>query len=202
MLTIGLTCGIGSGKTTVSNLFNNLGTPVIDTDIISRELVVNNTSVLKELIETFGDSIVRNSDAIDRKKLAQIVFNNKEAKQQLEDILHPRIRTEVKNLIQDYNSEHTPPQYVIIVIPLLFETGFRNLIDKILVITSEEHIRIKRITQRDHRSLDEIRSIIDSQATDETRIREADDIIENNDNLKGLESQVLQLHKKYTISSK
>ncbi|MCK4675130.1 MAG: dephospho-CoA kinase, partial [Gammaproteobacteria bacterium] len=129
---------------------------------------------------------------------AQIVFNKKEKKQQLENILHPRIRTEVNNRIHTFKSSTIPPQYVIVVIPLLFETGFRDLIDRILVVCSDEKIRIERVKQRDNRKVDEIRSIISSQVTDERRISEADDIIENDNNFKELESQVLQLHKKYT----
>jgi dephospho-CoA kinase len=91
-----------------------------------------------------------------------------------------------------------PPQYVIVVIPLLFETGFRDLINRILVVISDEKIRIERVKQRDNRDMDEIRSIINSQVTDERRISESDDIINNNNDFKDLESQVQQLHKKYT----
>jgi len=201
MLTVGLTGGIGSGKTTVSNLFHDLGAPVIDTDIISHELVASDQSVLKEIIEAFGVGIVLDDGTLDRKQLAQIVFNDKKSKQQLENILHPKIRTEVKNQIQTYNSKSPAPQYVLIVIPLLFETGFRDLIDRILVITSDENIRIERIIQRDHRDINEIRSIIESQVTDEIRTSKADDVIENNNNLKELENQVQQLHRKYINSS-
>ena len=201
MLTVGLTGGIGSGKTTVSNLFHDLGAPVIDTDIISHELVANDQSVLKEIVDAFGDDIVLDDGTLDRKQLAQIVFNDKKSRRQLENILHPKIRTEVKNQIQTYNSKSPAPQYVVIVIPLLFETGFRDLIDRILVITSDENIRIERIIQRDHRDKNEIRSIIDSQVTDEIRTSKADDVIENNNNLKELENQVQQLHRKYINSS-
>lgn len=198
MLTIGLTGGIGSGKTTVSNLFENLGVAVIDTDVIARELVNNNFSVLNEIIGVFGPTILEQNGTLDRKKLAQIVFNQKKEKKQLENILHPRIRTEVDSQIQAFSSDTIPPQYVIVVIPLLFETGFRDLIDRILVVISDEKIRIERVKQRDNRDMDEIQSIINCQVTDETRTSEADDIIKNNNDFKELESQVQQLHKKYT----
>ncbi len=198
MLTIGLTGGIGSGKTTVSNLFENLGVAVIDTDVIARELVNNNASVLNEIIGVFGQTILDQNGTLDRKKLAQIVFNQKKEKKQLENILHPRIRTEVDSQIQAFSSDTIPPQYVIVVIPLLFETGFRDLIDRILVVISDEKIRIERVKQRDNRDMDEIQSIINCQVTDETRTSEADDIIKNNNDFKELESQVQQLHKKYT----
>ncbi len=198
MLTIGLTGGIGSGKTTVSNLFENLGVAVIDTDVIARELVNNNASVLNEIIGVFGQNILDQNGTLDRKKLAQIVFNQKKEKKQLENILHPRIRTEVDSQIQAFSSDTIPPQYVIVVIPLLFETGFRDLIDRILVVISDEKIRIERVKQRDNRDMDEIQSIINCQVTDEIRTSEADDIIKNNYDFKELESQVQQLHKKYT----
>lgn len=198
MLTVGLTGGIGSGKTTVSNLFKDLGITIIDTDIIARELVNNNFSVLNEIVDVFGQTILKQNSTLDRKKLAQIVFNQKEEKQQLENILHPKIRVEVSNKIQNFNSKTIPPQYVIVVIPLLFETGFADLIDRILVVLSDEKIRIERVKQRDNRDIDEIRSIISSQVSDEKRTSEADDFIKNNSNFKELESQVKKLHKKYT----
>lgn len=198
MLTVGLTGGIGSGKTTVSNLFENLGVAVIDTDVIARELVNNNASVLNEIIGVFGQTILDQNGTLDRKKLAQIVFNQKKEKKQLENILHPRIRTEVDSQIQAFSSDTIPPQYVIVVIPLLFETGFHDLINRILVVISDEKIRIERVKQRDNRDMDEIQSIINCQVTDETRTSEADDIIKNNNDFKELESQVQQLHKKYT----
>ncbi len=197
MLIVGLTGGIGSGKTSVSNLFESLGAAVIDTDVIAHKLVTN-SSVLNEIIGVFGQTILDHNGTLDRKKLAQIVFNQKKEKEQLENILHPRIRTEVDSQIQALSSDTIPPQYVIVVIPLLFETGFSDLINRILVVISDEKIRIKRIKQRDNRDMDEIRSIINSQVTDERRITEADDIIENNNDFKGLEHQAQQLHKKYT----
>lgn len=197
MLIVGLTGGIGSGKTTVSSLFENLGVTVIDTDVVARELVHSNSSVLKELVDVFGQTILYQDGSLDRKRLAQIVFQNKHKKQQLESILHPKIRIEVNNRIQSFKANAKPPPYVIVVIPLLLETGFTDLIDRILVVISDEKTRIDRVKHRDGRSMDEIRSIINSQVSDERRISETDDIIENNDSFKDLESQILQLHKKY-----
>ena len=197
MLNIGLTGGIGSGKTAVSEQFQRLGVNIIDTDLISRELVNHNPAVLKKIVEIFSDKVLDGKGAIDRKKLSQIVFSNKQQKQQLENILHPAIRNEVKQKIQSFNLLNTPPEYIIIVIPLLLETGFTDLIDRILVVMAEENTRVKRIKQRDNRSLGEINAIISSQANDDKRIRAADDIIENNNNFKDLESQVRRLHKQY-----
>lgn len=202
MLTIGLTGGIGSGKTSVTEQFIKLGTPVIDTDVIARELVDSNKSVQNEIIATFGNSIVSDDGSIDRKKLANVVFNEIAEKTKLEKILHPIIKLEVKAQLQTYTSHNTASQYVIIVVPLLFETDFRNMTDRILVITTDEKTRIERIMQRDNRDIDEIRSIIASQVTDDIRINEADDILVNNDKIEDLDAQVLELHKKYTEESK
>ena len=197
MLNIGLTGGIGSGKTAVSDQFQRLGINIIDTDIISRELMNHDQAVLKKVVEVFSDKVLDGKGAVDRKKLAQIVFSNKKQKQQLENILHPAIRNEVNQQIQSFSQHNNPPKYLIVVIPLLLETGFTDLIDRILVVIAGENIRVERIKQRDNRTLAEIRAIISSQVDDEKRIRAADDIIENNNNFKQLESQVRILHKKY-----
>lgn len=198
MLIIGLTGGIGSGKTTVSNLFENLGVHVIDTDVIARELVDSDSSLLEEITDTFGEEILGINGLLDRKNLAKIVFSQKKGKQQLEKILHPRIRTEVEKKIQSFHLKHTSPHYIIVVVPLLLETNFHNLIDRILVVTANEEDRINRVVKRDNRSPDDIRAIIDSQATEKERISSADDIINNNNDINELETQVLQLHHKYS----
>jgi len=202
MLKIGLTGGIGSGKTAVSNLFNKLGIKIIDTDVISRDLINNDPSVIKEITDTFSENILDTNATIDRKKLAQIVFNKKEKKQQLENILHPRIRHEVDNQLLDIGQQSPGQQYVIIVIPLLLETGFADFIDRILVVMSDEKTRIERVKQRDNRNVDEICSIIKNQASDKQRRKSADDIIENNNDFKQLELQIGQLHHFYTQLAK
>ena len=202
MLIIGLTGGIGSGKTTVSNLFENLGVHVIDTDVIARELVDNDSSLLEEITDTFGEEVLNIDGLLDRKNLAKIVFSQKQGKQQLEKILHPRIRTEVEKEIQNFHLKHTPPHYIIVVVPLLLETNFHNLIDRILIVTANEEDRINRVVKRDNRSPDDIRAIIDSQVTDKERISSADDVINNNYDINELEPQVLQLHYKYSNTSK
>lgn len=200
MLKIGLTGGIGSGKTAVSELFSRAGIPVIDTDVISRNLVQNNQAVIEEVITTFGNDVLDANAVIDRKKLAPLVFNNKEKKQALEKILHPRIRHEVNRQINEFETSDHPPSYLIVVIPLLFETGFNIPIDQTLVVVAEKAVRIKRVKQRDNRSLDEINLIINSQVSDAKRISEADDIIENNSDFRQLELRVEQLDNKYRNS--
>jgi dephospho-CoA kinase len=198
MLRIALTGGIGSGKTSVSDLFTKLGVPVIDTDIIARQLTDTDKNVLAEITDAFGKDVLNLDGKLNRKKLAQIVFNIKESKQQLENILHPRIQTEVIKQLQDLASIKNPPVYALIVIPLFFETDFDYHADRILAVIAEEKTRIERIRQRDKRGPNEIHSIIANQINDVTRTQKSDDIIKNNSNIKDLESQVNDLHNRYT----
>ena len=197
MLKVAITGGIGSGKTSISDLFEKLNAPVIDTDIIAHDLAENDPQVLLEITNAFGQDVLNLDGKLNRKKLAQIIFNVKENKQLLENILHPKIRYEVLRQLQGLATENTPPAYVIIVVPLLIEANYDDFIDRILVVIADEKQRIERVQQRDKRSMNEIRSIIGNQSNDEKLLKEADDIIENNSNIKSLESQVNELHKKY-----
>ncbi len=196
MLKVGLTGGIGSGKTSVSDLFGNLGIPVIDTDVIAHKLVNDNAEVLQEIVETFGQDVLNIDGRLNRKKLAQIIFNVKQNKQLLEDILHPKIKDDVLAQLHELVSQPDHPAYAIIVVPLLFEANY-DFIDRILVVIADEKTRIERVQQRDHRSMSEIRAIIANQLDYEEQLKESDDIIENNSNIKNLESQVSKLHKQY-----
>ena len=198
MLIVGLTGGIGSGKTTVSKLFSELGVTIIDTDVIAHQLINDDSSVLNEIVKMFGKQVLTQNGALDRKKLAELVFNDKQQKQHLENSLHPRIRSQVNEEVQKLRSSKLPPDYVIVVIPLLFETDFNDITDRNIVVMSDEEIRIQRILQRDQRGMDEIQSIINSQVSDLVRRKNADDIIENNNYIKDIEPQVLRLHKSYS----
>lgn len=197
MLKIGLTGGIGSGKTAVSSVFEKLGIPVIDTDVIAHDLVNNNESILKQITDTFGPDLLKLNGELNRKKLAQLVFNKKENKQSLENILHPRIKSEVLRQIKRLSSSQNPPAYLIIVIPLLIESDYHDIIDRILVVIADEAVRIARVQKRDKRSLSEIRAIINNQVDDSKRLDEADDIIENNSNINMIDKQVEDLHEKF-----
>ncbi len=198
MLKVGLTGGIGSGKTTVSDIFESLGINIIDTDIIARNLVNQNTAAVKQIIDTFGKDIIDTDGSLDRKKLAAVAFESKSNKKKLEAILHPKIRAEVSTQIQALNSQVSPPDYIIIVIPLLFETNFHDFIDRTLVVIADEDIRINRVKSRDNRNTEQIKSIINHQVDDALRQEKADDIIQNNGNLIELESQITVLHAKYS----
>lgn len=196
MLKIGLTGGIGSGKTTVSDLFANLGVPIIDTDVIAHELV-DDKHVLNKIIGIFGNKTLDKNKKLNRKILSQLIFNKTEDKQKLENILHPAIRTVVNEKIHQLATSSSAPPYIIIVIPLLIETNFSRIINRTLAVMANEENRITRIKQRDNRNMDEIRAIISTQATDQQRLDVADDIIENNKDIKELDLQIQALHKKY-----
>ena len=202
MLIIGLTGGIGSGKTTVSNLFSNLGIHIIDTDIIAHKLLDNSEAVKNEIIDCFSKNVLNTHGFIDRDKLAKIVFNDIDKKKSLEKILHPKIRLEVDTKIQNYHTQQPQPQYLIVVVPLLLETGFIDYLDRILVVIASKEIRTKRVQQRDNRKVEDIQSIINSQVSDKKRIDNADDIIKNNNDINELKLQVQGLHDKYTSLSK
>lgn len=198
MLRVGLTGGIGSGKTSVSDIFETIGVAVIDTDIIAHQLVNDDQSILQEIVNAFGNDVLDLNGQLNRKKLAQIIFKGKENKQQLEKILHPRIKNAVIDKLEALASRQNPPAYAIIVVPLLIEVNYGDIIDRTLVVIADENKRIERILQRDNRSLSEIRSIIANQVNDEKRLLEADDVIENNSNIENLQAQSMELHKKYT----
>lgn len=202
MLKIGLTGGIGCGKTSASDLFAALNVPVIDADIVAHNLVDTDPTVLQEITDTFGRDVLSLDGTLNRKKLAQIVFNQKKSKQQLEQILHPKVQVEISQQLHNLTSKKNPPAYVIVAVPLLIEANYQDLIDRTLVVVADEELRIQRVQQRDNRSLNEIRSIIKNQISDEERLNIADDVIKNNNGFKMLKSQVYEMHKKYMDLSK
>ena len=194
MLSIGLTGGIGSGKSQVAQYFSELGVPVIDADVIAHELVEPGSDALAEITTVFGDDILDGKGALDRKKLAGIVFNDPQSKQKLESILHPRVREK----IEAYKASYKDHPYILIVIPLLLESEQPFEVDRILVVEAPEHIRIQRVQQRDGRSTEQIRNIINSQVDDNRRRCAADDVIVNDNSLEKLKQSVEQLNAKYT----
>lgn len=196
MLVIGLTGGIGSGKSTVTQLFEKRNIPVIDTDIIARELVKQGQPALKEIIKAFGDLVIQDDGELDRQALAKIIFKNEHARKKLENILHPRIQ---KAMIEQINNMSAP--YVIAVIPLLIETQQSNHVDHILVVDCPEEIQIKRIKQRDNRDEQQIKEIMDSQVSRQKRLTAADDVIENQADISELDAKIEELHQKFLLMS-
>ncbi len=191
-LVVGLTGGIGSGKTTVANGFAELGVPLIDADLIARELVEPGQAALDEIRTVFGPGCLTAEGRLDRAHIQQRIFNDKTLRLRLEAILHPVIRKRIKALITDVRTA-----YCIVVIPLLLETGQNDLVDRILVIDAPEEEQIKRVAARDKLSHNAIIKIMHTQADRETRLANADDIIVNNSGLETLTSQIQTLHRRY-----
>jgi dephospho-CoA kinase len=194
MLKVGLTGGIGSGKSEAARLFAKLGAPVIDADEIARQLVEPGSPGLDEIVRLFGVDCLNDDGSLNRSALAKIVFNDAPRRQQLDAILHPRVRTRIE---QDIQASGNHP-YVIVVVPLLLEAGLTDLVDRVLVLLAPEKIRLQRVMNRDARDANQILAIMQSQAPDAVRQQAADDIIQNTGNLDTLASSVGQLHRKYT----
>ncbi len=191
-LTIGLTGGIGSGKSAVSQIFADLGVPVIDTDQLSRELVQQGSPLLNKIKDYFGNEIVLKSGELDRKQLRQIVFRDEAKKLWLEKLLHPEIKQSIIEQLENISEN-----YVVIVVPLLLENDNYNFINRVLVVDCSESLQLNRAMARDKSSPDEIKKIIASQMPRSKRLQMADDIIVNEDTLESLEKKVLELHEKY-----
>ncbi|HEY5682309.1 MAG TPA: dephospho-CoA kinase [Sulfuricaulis sp.] len=192
MLRVGLTGGIGSGKSTIASLFAIRGVPIVDTDEISRSLTEPGQEAFNEIVRIFGDTILDKDRRIDRDKLRERVFENPEDRQNLENILHPRIRIKVQEKLA---ALETP--YVIVVVPLLVESGFIDLVDRVLVVDTFEKVQIERTAARTGLSEQEIRKIMAAQASRAQRLQIANDVIENNVDRKRLESEVERMHQWY-----
>ena len=192
MLVVGLTGGIGSGKTTVANGFSALGVPVIDTDQLARELVEPGQPALDEIIAVFGKDCITPDGQLKRASIRQQIYSNAGLKLQLEDILHPKIRQRIKTLLADLRET-----YCIVVIPLLLETHQTDLVDRILVVDTPEKEQLTRVAARDSLSDNTIMAIMQSQADRNTRLQAADDIIVNDRDLQSLTERILELHTYY-----
>jgi len=192
MLIIGLTGGIGTGKSTVAEKFAQLGVPILDTDVIARQLVEPGLPAYEEIVSQFGPSILTNDKYLDRARLREIIFNHPEKRNRLEQILHPRIREEVEAQLAKLDSD-----YCIVVIPLLTEKGNYPFVDRILLVDSPAEQQIRRTMTRDHQSREQVEQIMASQSDRQQRLAMANDVIDNSRDLVLLEQQVLQLHNKY-----
>lgn len=195
MQLIALTGGIGSGKTTVSDIFKSKNVPVIDTDIIARQIVELDKPAYNEIIKVFGEKILNTDKNIDRQALRNLIFSSSEKRLKLEKILHPIIWDEVQNQLKSITST-----YCIIVVPLLLENNDKIKpikFNRILVIDTPENVQIKRATTRDNSDESIVKKIMDNQVSRQERTAAADDIILNAENLDSLNTKVSQLHEKY-----
>lgn len=193
MLVIGLTGGIGSGKSTVARMFAAVGVPVIDTDEISHALTAPNGAAISLLRQVFGADIFKPDGALDRALLRSQVLADEQARLKLEAILHPMIRDVVQCRLAA-----TQAPYALVVIPLLVETGaYQTMLDRVLVVDCGEDVQIKRALHRGGWSRAEILAIMDKQASRETRLKRADDVIANEGDEANLAIQVATLHQTY-----
>ena len=192
MFTVGVTGGIGSGKSSAADRFRQLGVPVIDADVVARQIVEPGMPALQEIINTFGESVANDRGELDRAALRKIIFSDSSRKSQLEAILHPRIYDEILRLLSELS---TP--YAIVVIPLLAESKREYRLDRILVIDVPSDVQISRVTTRDGQSTEEVERIISSQASRYSRLAIADDVIENIGSKDDLYERVDAMHLTY-----
>jgi dephospho-CoA kinase len=193
VLVIGLTGGIGSGKTAVSDRFAQRGVPVIDTDLIARELVEPGQPALAEIANEFGPDCLDNEGRLHRTRLREQVFANPAGRRRLEAILHPRIRA----VLQERVAALATP-YCLVVIPLLAETGMTDLVDRVLVVDAPEEEQIRRVMARDRIDVEQARRILAVQARRDQRLALADEIVENSGDLAELDQGVAALHRHYS----
>jgi len=197
MFTVGLTGGIGSGKSTVAECFSAHDVPVIDTDVIARQLTVPGGATLDAIRKAFGETVMQADGTLDRAALRRRVFADGDARHQLEAILHPIIRQSVEQTL----STLVAP-YALIVIPLLVETGsYRDMLNRILVVDCPEELQIARVMARSGLTQDEVKAILAAQAGRAERLAVADDVIVNTASPEALRAQVATLHRRYLAFS-
>lgn len=197
MLVVGLTGGIGSGKSTVATLFSAKGVPTIDADELARKITEPGEPALMKIVERVGSSILLPDGRLDRTMLRKLIFSNKILRMDLEHLLHPLIRAEMKLRIETLDAP-----YCIAIIPLLLETAPNPLIKRVLVVDTPEDLQISRTVARDKISHEDVKAILMTQTSRKKRLEIADDIIINDGNYEDLISQVDQLHTLYLSLAK
>ena len=191
-LLVALTGGIGAGKSTACAIFASLGAPVLDADLIARELVEPGAPALKAIVERFGNDLLGADGRLDRARLRALVFRSAPARRQLEDILHPRILHEMQARARALEAP-----YCILCIPLLAETGQARLFDRVVVVDAPRDVQLARVGRRDDLTAGEVEAIMQTQASREDRLRLADDVILNTADIGTLRAQVSGLHARY-----
>jgi dephospho-CoA kinase len=189
---VGLTGGIASGKSTVSRLFGDLGVPVLDADIIAREVIAPGTALLTTLFERFGPGIRAGDGSLDRSALRRLVFSDDGRRRELESLMHPAIRARTEQLAAEAEGA-----YQLHVVPLLVETHAQDRYDRILVVDCPESQQLARLLARDGMSEAEARAMLSSQSSRATRLASADDVILNDGALDALRPRVAALHERY-----
>ena len=194
---IGLTGGIASGKSTVANLFAALGVPIVDTDLLSREVVAPGSPLLGRITEHFGEQVRGSDGALNRQELRKRIFADAEQRKWLEALLHPAIRE-----LTDARCEAATGPYVIVAIPLLVETAGKARFDRVLVVDCEPELQLARLIARDGTGRDEAARTLAAQASREQRLAVADDVIHNDGDIARLRDQVEKLHRQYVTAAR
>jgi dephospho-CoA kinase len=190
---VGLTGGIGSGKSTAAQMFGSLGAAVVDTDEISRALTAAGGPAMPAVRAQFGPEYVAADGSLDRDRMRRLVFADSAAKKRLEAILHPMIRAESRARLAAASAP-----YVVLVVPLLLETGaYRDLIDRVLAVDSSEGQQVERAARRSGLSADDVRAIMAAQLSRAERRARADDVLSNDGSIESLRCQVADLHARY-----
>lgn len=189
---VGLTGGIGSGKTTVANLFAAEGITLVDADIVAREVVAPGSTGLEAIVTHFGAEILTPEGELDRAKLRQRIFSHPDEREWLNQLLHPMIRQEMLAQVEKATSA-----YVIMVVPLLFENGLDRLVNRTLVVDISPELQINRTVKRDNVDTSQVNNIISSQCSRSEKLARADDIIDNQGEISTLKREVLALHQRY-----
>jgi dephospho-CoA kinase len=197
-----LTGGIGSGKSAAADCFAALGVPLVDADVVARDVVAPGEPALAEIVKHFGPEVLTADGALNRAALRQIIFTAAAEKQWLESLLHPLIRERIQRQLA--RAQDAGPPYVLLVSPLLFETGQDQLVDAVIVVDVDEALQLERASRRDHADRAQIRRIIDSQMARHERVARADYRLDNSGDLAALKAQVNKLHRQLleTISSR
>jgi len=188
---VGLTGGIGSGKSVAGDFFIELGIDVIDADHVSKNILDDNESAKKLFLEHFGEKFIDKNNNVDRALLRDEIFKNEDKKEALESIIHPLVREEIFNFIENSNSV-----YKIIMVPLIYETNSQDFYDKIVVVDCKEENQIIRASKRDNKTKNDIINIMKNQASSDERMSIADEIIKNDSSLDDLKKQVIKVHQK------
>ena len=197
-LLVALTGGVASGKTRVSDRLGALGAPIVDTDLIAREVVAPGTPGLEAVRRTFGPAVVDENGALDRAALRRVVFADAGARARLERILHPLIEREARRRVAD----HGDADYVVLVVPLLIESGLFRDADRVVVVDVNESTQLERLRERDGLDRDQALAMMDAQASRQDRLAVATDVIDNNGDLQGLEHRTDALHERLTALSR
>jgi dephospho-CoA kinase len=197
MLIVGLTGGIGSGKSTVAASFATHGVPVVDADAVSHALTAAGGAAMPQIIKAFGADVADRAGALDRSTMRKLAFSDPDARRTLEAILHPLIRAESMQLLRSY--EQAGASYALLVVPLLVESGtYASRCHRVLVIDCEEEVQISRVMQRSQLTREEVLAIMTKQTTRQTRLNAADDVINNSALSTGeIKEAVTALHSKY-----